>query len=68
MGPDNRNPAWREDTTPRDVMDAIVMREKHLSTGGAKRRPCVAMQQLGLWKATRELFESITVKRQRLDG
>lgn len=51
LGLDNRKPAWRGDTTPQDVVEAIIMLSgrdvqelvlwrrgrKHLSNGGASR-------------------------------
>lgn len=68
-GLDNRKPAWRGDTTPQDVIEAIIMLsrrdvqelfrwQKHLLTTGVKQCRRVVMQ---VWKARFDMSESIRI-------
>lgn len=64
LGLDNRKSAWRGDTTPQDVIEAIIMLSRrdvqelrlwrcsrNTSPLGACRNVCVVMPQLQNWKA-----------------
>lgn len=72
LGLDNRKSAWRGDTTPQDVIEAIIMLSRrdvqelrlwrcsrNTSPPGARRNVSVVMPQLQNWKAR---FWSVWVK------